>query len=117
MSPQPHNSFVPPAEFALVEEEIRRFSGELYAELKEKEEECRLAKEEALLRITEMEREGLARVEGEWDAREKALADLERDLLKELERLTTSAGRTSAEEELLKALSDDLFAKLLGEES
>lgn len=116
MSPQLHNSFKPSAEFALVEEEVRRFSRELDEELKEKEEECRLAKERALLRISEMEREALAKVEEEWKPRERDLANLEEIFAKELDQIKISVGGASSEDKPLKALTDEFFTKLLGEE-
>ena len=106
---------VPSGEFGEIEEEIRRFSGELDAELEQKRRECRLAREQALLRLSEMEAETLRQVEAEWRAREKELELLASSLEKEISSIRDEISGRISGDLVLKNLREEIFAALLGE--
>ena len=106
---------VPSGEFGEIEEEIRRFSGELDAALEKKRKECRLAREQALLRLSEMEAETLRQVEAEWRAREKELELLASSLEKEISSIRDEISGRISGDPVLKNLREEIFAALLGE--
>ena len=106
---------VPSGEFGEIEEEIRRFSGELDAALEKKRKECRLAREQALLRLSEMEAETLRQVEAEWQAREKELELLASCLEKEISSIRDEISGRISGDPVLKSLREEVFAALLGE--
>ena len=103
------------AEFGEIEEEIRRFSGELDAALEKKRKECRLAREQALLRLSEMEAETLRQVEVEWQAREKEIDLLASCLEKEISSIRDEISGRISGDPILKNLREEVFAALLGE--
>lgn len=105
------------AEFGEIEEEIRRFSGELEAELEQKRRECRLAREQALLRLSEMEAETLRKVQAEWQEREKDLEVLASGLEMEIAAIRDEISGRIAGDPSLKALREEVFAVLLGEKA
>jgi hypothetical protein len=105
----------PSGEFGEIGDEIRCYSGELESELEKKRRECRLAREQALLRLSEMEKETFRRVEEEWQSREHDLALLSSGLEKELELIRQDVSGRVSGGSALKALMEDTFAAVLGE--
>jgi len=108
---------VPSGEFGEIEEEIRRFSGELDAALEKKRKECRLAREQALFRLSEMEAETLRKVQAEWQEREKDLEVLASGLEMEIAAIRDEISGRIAGDPSLKALREEVFAVLLGEKA
>lgn len=105
----------PSGEFDEVEEEIRRFSGELEEKYEQKRRECRLDRDQALLRLSEMEAETLRQVEAEWRAREKELELLASSLEKEISSIRDEISGRISGDPVLKSLREEVFAALLGE--
>lgn len=105
----------PSGEFGEIDEEIRRFAGELEEKYEQKRRECRLAREQALLRLSEMEAETLRRVEAEWQTREKDLELLASGLETEIASIREDVSGRIAGGPALKVLQEELFAVVLGE--
>lgn len=105
----------PSGEFDEVEEEIRRFSGELQEKYEQKRRECRLDRDQALLRLSEMEAETLRKVEAEWSAREKDLELLAAGLEREIASIRDDVSGRIGGGPALKALQEEFFAMVLGE--
>ncbi|MBL3539270.1 hypothetical protein [Aminivibrio sp.] len=105
----------PPGEFGEIEEEIRRFAGELEEKFEQKQKECHLAREQALIRLSEMEAETLRRVEAEWQTREKELELLASGLEAEIASVREDVSGRIAGDGALRVLQEKFFAALLGE--
>ena len=103
--------------FDSVEEEIRLFQAELEAEFEQKRQECRLAREEALLRLSEMERETVKKVEGEWAEKEQLLAALDGRLTEETREMRRIIAEKTLTGEEMEALLNEALLLVLGEET
>ena len=103
--------------FDSVEEEIRLFQAELEAEFEQKRQECRLAREEALLRLSEMERETVKKVESEWAEKEQLLAALDGRLTEEAREMRRIIAEKTLTGEEMEALLNEALLLVLGEET
>jgi glycerate-2-kinase len=103
--------------FDSIEEEMRLFQAELEAEFEQKRQECRLAREEALLRLSEMERETVKKVEGEWAEKEQQLAVLDGKLVEEAREMRMIIAEKTLSGEEMETLLNEAFLLVLGEET
>ena len=103
--------------FDSIEEEMRLFQAELEAEFEQKRQECRLAREEALLRLSEMERETVKKVEGEWAEKEQQLAVLDGKLVEEAREMRMIIAEKTLSGEEMETLLNEALLLVLGEET
>ena len=103
--------------FDSIEEEMRLFQAELEAEFEQKRQECRLVREEALLRLSEMERETVKKVEGEWAEKEQQLAVLDGKLVEEAREMRMIIAEKTLSGEEMETLLNEALLLVLGEET
>lgn len=98
-----------------VEEEIRSFQDALEIEFEHKVQECRLAKEEALLRLSEMEKETIRKVEEEWGDKQAKIDSLGKELEREIEFFSVAIAEKADYCEAKGDLLTDFWKLLVGE--
>ncbi len=107
---------ISPGGFGDTEEALKIFSAGLAEEFEEKQRECRLEEEEALLRLSEMEKETLKQVADEWKLKEEVLSGLSLEVEDEIRTLKEKFAGKLVDPYRMGALLEEAFALLLGEE-